>query len=57
MQGFSAGGKGIIVYFACENCAVEAERLKQLSGVACRRLSGKPSKVKCFLLSQIFTGQ
>lgn len=32
MEGFSAGRNSIIVYFSCQNCAVEEARVKQAGG-------------------------
>jgi len=32
MQGVPSGGMGTVVYFACEDCAVEAARVKQFGG-------------------------
>ncbi|ELQ2334584.1 VOC family protein [Vibrio vulnificus] len=33
MDGVSAGAGGTLVYFSCENCAVEQERARQHGGV------------------------
>ncbi len=33
MEGFSAGSGGTLVYFSCEDCAVEASRVTQNGGV------------------------
>jgi hypothetical protein len=32
MPGFSSGGNGIIIYFRCEDCAVEADRASKAGG-------------------------
>jgi uncharacterized protein len=32
MQGFEASGNSVLVYFTCEDCAVEASRVKQAGG-------------------------
>jgi uncharacterized protein len=32
MQGFEPSGNSVLVYFTCEDCAVEASRVKQAGG-------------------------
>ena len=32
MEGFSSGGNGVIVYFSCADCAVEAARVVKAGG-------------------------
>jgi predicted enzyme related to lactoylglutathione lyase len=32
MQGMPSGGNSVIVYFACEDCAVEAQRVVPAGG-------------------------
>jgi predicted enzyme related to lactoylglutathione lyase len=32
MEGFAPGGNSVLVYFSCEDCAVEASRVKQAGG-------------------------
>ena len=32
MEGFPSGGNSVLVYFSCEDCAVEASRVKQAGG-------------------------
>jgi len=37
MEGFSSGGNGILVYFACADCAVEAKKALSSGGPAYAR--------------------
>ena len=32
MEGFTAGGNGVMVYFSCEDCAVEESKVKSAGG-------------------------
>jgi len=32
MAGFSAGKSGVLIYFSCEDCAVEEKRVKEFGG-------------------------
>lgn len=40
MEGFEAGGNSVIIYFACEDCAVEESRAKNAGGkIHCPKMS------------------
>jgi hypothetical protein len=36
MEGFSSGGSGTVVYFACDDCAVQAARAAAHGGSVCK---------------------
>ena len=36
IEGLASGGSGTLVYFGCEDCAVQAARAAQLGGSVCR---------------------
>ncbi len=37
MEGCPSGGMGTLVYFSCEDCAIEASRVEQAGGKLCKR--------------------
>ena len=36
MEGFPSGGSGTLVYFGCDDCAVQAARAAELGGSLCK---------------------